>query len=107
VSASGAKRSVKMPRYDLIPLSVLKCLADRLELGAKRYGEWNWQKATDPWDADFMKDGLNHVQHHLSSLMRGDFSEDDEWGHLGAIVFGCMMRAEVIVAEIRKHECTK
>jgi len=96
-AASGAKRSKKMPRYDLIPRAVLMCLADRLEMGAEKYGEWNWQKGLE--DAQWMKDGLNHMQHHLSSLMNGDFTEDSEWGHLGAIMFGCMMRA----ASIRKE----
>lgn len=94
---SGAKRSKKMPRYDLIPKEALECLADRLELGAGKYGEWNWQKSLiEPIDMEFLKDGLNHMQHHLSSLMAGDFSEDDDWGHLGAIMFGCMMRAVLV-----------
>ena len=94
VSDSGAKRSKKMPRYDLIPQSVMKCLADRLQLGAEKYGEWNWQIGARAFDEVFLTDCLNHAQHHLSSLMNGDFSEEDEWGHLGAIVFGCMVVAE-------------
>ncbi len=99
-STSGAKRSQKMRRYDLIPLPLLKCIADRLELGAEKYGEWNWKKSIEPViDHEYVKDGLNHMQQHLSSLMAGDFDEDDEWGHLGGIIFGCMMRACALDAQ--------
>ena len=105
VSDSGAKRSKKMPRFDLIPYSVKQCLADRLEMGAEKYGEWNWQRGLE--DEQWLKDGLNHMEHHLTSLMNGEFSEDSEWGHLGAIVFGCMMWCEAIVRRERQEKRSK
>ncbi len=88
---SGAKRSKVMPRFDLLPYEALQCLADRFELGAKKYAKDNWKKgASDP---DFNADALSHMQHHLSCFINEDFSEDDAWGHLGAIMWGAATRA--------------
>lgn len=97
VFESGAVRSSKLPRYDLIPREVLNCLADRLKLGAAKYGEWNWQKGIA--DEEFLKDTLNHMQGHLSNVMAGDFSEDDEYGNIGGILFGCMVRLAALKAK--------
>ncbi len=88
---SGAKRSKRMPLFNLIPRAALVCLADRLELGAKTYEENNWKKGVD--DDIFMRDVLNHAQHHLSSLMEKDISEDDAYGHAGALLFAGMVLA--------------
>jgi hypothetical protein len=99
---SGAKRSSKMKRYDLIPKSTLDCLADRLELGAAKYGEWNWQKAILAGDKEFLRDALNHMQSHLSNVTNGDFSEDSEYGNLGGILFGCMVRLAAIEHAAKK-----
>lgn len=97
VFESGAIRSSKLPRYDLIPREVLNCLADRLKLGAAKYGEQNWKKGID--DAEFLKDTLNHMQGHLSNVMAADFSEDDEYGNIGGILFGCMVRLAALKAK--------
>lgn len=100
VSPSGAKRSKLMQRFDLIPLSLLECLADRLELGANNpeYGEFNWQRATTQLDYEYIRDAMNHVQHHLTSLINKDGapSEETEYGDLGAIMFGCMVYLEYL-----------
>jgi hypothetical protein len=66
---SGAKRSVRMPRYDLIPFVALQRLAERYtgsmvngepDGGALKYGESNWKKGLPSSDV------INHIIHHLS-----------------------------------------
>jgi len=56
---SGAKRSKRMPRYDLIPQSGLVRLADRYQLGLECYTEFNWKLGL-PFD-----DTFNHILAHL------------------------------------------
>lgn len=84
VFASGAKRSELKPRYDLIPKSPLKRLAHRYELGARSYGDWNWQKGLPAGDT------LNHIIEHLLEWQRkrreGELSNDDD---LAAAAWGC------------------
>ena len=100
---SGAKRSKVMPRYDLIPISVLTCLADQLQLGAEKYGEYNWVNGLD--DPKYLRDALNHMQVHLSDLIAQRASreiipsQDNEWGNIGAILFGCMVLATKVESE--------
>lgn len=56
---SGAKRDEVKPRYDLIESCALRRLAERCTLGAKKYGDYNWQKGLPPSDV------FNHVIDHL------------------------------------------
>lgn len=55
---SGAQRSKRMPRYDLLPMSPLMRIAARFEMGLK-YGEHNYKLGL-PFD-----DTFNHVIDHL------------------------------------------
>lgn len=66
--STGAKRSERMPRYDLIPRTAIDRLAQRFtgEIrdgkptgGALKYGESNWQKGLPTSDV------LNHAINHL------------------------------------------
>jgi hypothetical protein len=79
--SSGAARSERKPRYDLIPGVALRRLANRYRLGAKRFGDNNWKKG----GADFVEDVPNHVIEHLFLWMSGDRSDD----HLAAAAWGC------------------
>jgi hypothetical protein len=93
---SGLTRSHRAAGFHQIPLEALQCLADRFTLGKKqRSGGTDWcsNKQKSLKDDDFYLFTLNHAQEHLSKLMNGDFSEDNEWGHLGAIMFMCAVRA--------------
>jgi hypothetical protein len=94
--ASGAMRSRVMPRYDLVPETVMRCLADRLELGAKKYGEWNWQKAFqgESVDEEFLRDAKNHALAHLMMVANGDESEESVYKNIGGVLFGCMLLLE-------------
>lgn len=72
---SGAVRSAEVEHlaYNLIcPAAILK-LAKVLSEGKRKYGEDNWAKGMP------VNDVLNHVIGHLTSLQRGDISED----HIG------------------------
>ena len=72
--SSGAKRSAKKPRYDLISLELLQRLAAVWEKGAEKYGEYNWQKASN--DAEYQRDIANHILEHILLYAAGDRSED-------------------------------
>src|SRR3990167_1512047 len=65
---TGAKRSSRVPRYDLIPLTALKRLAVRFtgkevngepDGGALKYGEVNWIRGLPTSDV------INHIEEHF------------------------------------------
>lgn len=96
IHASGLTRSHKAPGFHQIPLEALQCLADRFDLGRMQRTPgtcWYDNKEKSLTDDDFYRQTLNNAMEHLSKLMNGDFSEDDEWGHLGAIMWMCAVRA--------------
>jgi hypothetical protein len=83
---SGAIRSSKRPRFDLIPREALLGLARRLEYGAAKYGEYNWQKGA--FDADFRRDTVNHLMAHLLDYqLNGNTSEDNTGAILANAAF--------------------
>lgn len=58
---TGAKRDDRSGkgRFDLIPPEALQALAERLEVGAKHYGERNWEKGQPlSW---FVDSGMRHL----------------------------------------------
>lgn len=94
---SGAKSSKENPRYDLIPMEADLCLADRLQKGIDSgYAKDNWRKGLS--DPDFLRDRQNHMEQHFKDFKAGNFTEDDEWGHIGAIMWWCMLQAVRIKA---------
>lgn len=70
--STGAKRSSKKPRYDLIPFEALEAIAERFELGGKIYGDDNWKKGGE----DFYLDAKNHAQHHLLCYIHGILEDE-------------------------------
>jgi hypothetical protein len=71
VFKSGAKRSGKKPRYDLISPVFLKGIAEVLTSGAEKYGEHNWKRG----DKEMANDCINHLIEHLYKFKAGDRSE--------------------------------
>jgi len=63
--ASGATRTASRLRYDLIPPSALRALAERYGIGAVIHGEVNWQKGI-PFSAN-----IYHMQEHLERFKEG------------------------------------
>ena len=70
--ATGAVRGsdAEGVRYDLIPLAGLRRLAATCAEGARKYGDYNWQKGIP---ASVM---LNHAIRHAYLWLAGDTSED-------------------------------
>lgn len=85
--SSGARSSEVAPRFDLIPRCALERLAARLQFGAERHGENNYQKGLG--DAQYRRDRVNHLVSHALNLANGDASDD----HLGAILANAVMLA--------------
>lgn len=80
--STGAQRDnqIGRGRYDLISPYALKDLAVRLELGALKYSERNWEKGMNAGRY------ANAIYRHLNQLIMGDDAED----HIGAILFNAM-----------------
>lgn len=88
VYSTGAQRDNRegKGRYDLISPYALRLLAIRLEEGAKKYEERNWEKGMD------VGRYLDALQRHAGQLMMGDNSED----HVGAMLFNVMALAHTL-----------
>jgi len=65
------------PRFGLIPVEVLKRYAMRYTDGAKKYGEWNWQKGIP------LLRVYESLLRHVFAWREGDKSED----HLAAVLW--------------------
>ena len=82
---TGAVRSIdaESVRYDLISPIGLEAVARTCAEGAKRYGDFNWEKGMPAHDL------LNHAIRHIYKFLAGDRSEDHlphaAWGLLAAI----------------------
>jgi hypothetical protein len=76
-----ALRDHKAKRYDLIPHCLLRRLADRLQLGAERYGEFNWQRGLS--SIDVYNHAIEHLQLALSGRLKPALLDED---HLAAVV---------------------
>lgn len=79
---SGMNRDITTgkPRYDLIPLPMLKRLAELYARGADKYGDRNWELANSPEEITHFKAA---AWRHFAQYMDGDTSED----HLIAAVW--------------------
>lgn len=74
--SSGARSTVKKPRYDLIPQIALEFLANRFGYGASRHGERNYRKGKD--DQEFITDRINHLIEHTMKFAEFRRQEDLE-----------------------------
>jgi hypothetical protein len=68
------------PRYDLIPLSMLKRLAELYARGAVKYGDRNWENANSKEEMERFQ--ASAFRHFVQWLM-GERDED----HASAVVF--------------------
>lgn len=79
---TGAVRSsdAEATRYDLISPIGLRAVAEACAEGAKKYGDFNWERGMPANDL------LNHALRHVYMFLGGDRSED----HLGHAAWGLM-----------------
>lgn len=91
---SGMRRDTDKgkPRYDLIPLPMLRRLADLYARGAEKYGPTNWELADSPEEVARFKASAFR---HFVSWLEGDITED----HAVATVFN-IFAADTIAAKI-------
>jgi len=94
ISDSGATSSGKKPRFDQLPPSALRRIAERARLGVEKHGERNWEKGL--FDNAFMKDRFNHAVDHLIQAGANLFATNpqertaiDE-DHLAAAALNCI-----------------
>ena len=88
---TGARRDTQTdkPRYDLVPVTALKRVADLYARGAVKYGENNYQKGM-PFSRVYAS-----LFRHLIQFREGDTSED----HLAAVAwnaFALMLYQDMI-----------
>jgi Domain of unknown function (DUF5664) len=94
---SGMRRDVAddKPRYDLIDRTFLKRIAIHLMLGAKKYGENNWQLANS-------FDEYNRFRasafRHFMQWMNGEDDED----HMAAVAFN-LAAAEYVKEKLKRE----
>lgn len=93
---SGAVRSsdADNERWDLISPIGLKRVAEAYSEGAKKYGEYNWEKGMP------INDLLNHALRHIYLYLGGDNTED----HLAHAAWGLLasMHSEELWYELNK-----
>jgi hypothetical protein len=89
VFQSGATSSTEKPRYDLIPVTALRRLAERFGYGAEKHGDNNYKRGFN--DQQFIRDRKNHLMEHVSNYLNGDTSTD----HLAAVMCNAAMLAEL------------
>lgn len=79
---SGMRRDTNSgkPRYDLIPLFMLKRIAEHYSNGAIKYGDNNWQLANSPEELNRFKESAFR---HFIQWFSGEQDED----HASAVFF--------------------
>jgi hypothetical protein len=80
---TGARRAELGKRYDLIPATLLRRLADRYDLGQEKYGEDNWKRGL-PYH-DIWNHIIDHLLHARDAQTIGHTSTED---HLAAAAWG-------------------
>lgn len=68
-------------RWSLVHFKSLEPLVRVLEFGAKKYGDYNWQKGLD------RKEILESMMRHMTDLMDGnEYDEESKIHHIGHIL---------------------
>ncbi len=86
--ASGAKSTVKKPRYDLVPQRAVALTAGRFQYGAERHGEKNYLKGAQ--DEEFITDRINHMLEHVMK-----FAAERKTSDLAAVLCNAAILAEL------------
>lgn len=98
---SEAIRNSQNIRYDILDPLFLECMAKIADYGAKKYGNFNWQKSYLTDD----KGCINHIYKHLKSFRLEELYDHPEIAgegkemHLAAIAFNAMMEFYWVMKE--------
>lgn len=78
------------PTLEDIPIELLECLRDRMKVGRQNYGAFDqWiQRTSRP---GYRKKRLRNMVAHLMNIVTENYEEDDEYGNIGGVLFGCMV----------------
>jgi hypothetical protein len=86
----GIKETEKKLIYD-IDFDYIKKMAERMQLNRDKYPVGNWQK---PIDVETLKQALFR---HCIEIMKGNYSDEQEFGHL--VAMGC--NAFMIIEQLK------
>ena len=87
----GIKETEKKLIYD-IDFNYIKLMAERMQLNRDKYPVGNWQK---PIDVESLKQALFR---HCIEIMNGNYSDEQEFGHL--VAMGC--NAFMVIEQLKK-----
>lgn len=93
---SPAVSSHKALNFNLVSPFVIIRLAQRLSVGAAKYGSVQWRQGIN--DVEYVTDRFNHTFQHLLNFMIEGNTKDD---NLGAILWGlqCLLEVERLAPE--------
>ena len=90
---SGYKETEKKLIYD-IDFDYVKKMAERMQLNRDKYPVGNWKK---PLQVEDLKQALFR---HTMEIMKGSYSDEQEYGHLVAL--GC--NAFMIIEQLKQKQ---
>ena len=85
--ASGARKEVKLARFDLIPTDFLQALAEHYGNGAAKYEDRNWERGY-PYSLSYAA-----LQRHVTAWWSGEDNDSEEGfgqSHLLAAAWHCI-----------------
>ena len=89
VSSTGAEKGMKLARYDLIPVTPLRLLAEHFGRGARKYEDRNWERGYE-WSKSFAA-----LMRHAWAFWGGeDIDEETGSPHLTAVAWHAMAMQE-------------
>ncbi len=86
--SSGAQSSSNKAGYWMIPFVVLRAVAQRFDLGAKKYDAHNWKRGSK--DPEFMRDRFNHMFEHMMKFKEGGDAEDNQEASIIAVLINAV-----------------
>lgn len=93
-SSTGARKEIKLARFDLIPVGPLTQLAEHFGRGAKKYAARNWELGYE-WSLSY-----NSLNRHLLAFWGGeDIDEETQSPHMVCV----MWHAAVLLEFARTH----
>jgi hypothetical protein len=105
VGQSGALSSSKKIRYDLLPRTFLERIAERFELGTRKYPPFNYKQGLE--DKEFIIDRLNHLQEHVQAYLSPKDSDDWNDDNLAGIGWAVSFLMECETTEIGREVIAK